>query len=104
MWIIDAEIVIDIVNCKQTFEGIYQFSYEQDYGGGGICNNTNSLITACQLPGSPYVDNQVFYMNWGRCANVQGTSNKGKRKIFVILEILHELPSTQDCEIVFFNH
>ncbi|KAJ8306456.1 hypothetical protein KUTeg_017001 [Tegillarca granosa] len=58
------------INCITTFEGVYQFSYEVDVGGGGICNNPKSQIKACQDPGSPYVDNQVFRMTYAKCADV----------------------------------
>ncbi|XP_064605817.1 uncharacterized protein LOC135470711 [Liolophura sinensis] len=58
------------VNCKRTFEGVYHFSYEKQEGQGGICETQDSTIYACQLPGSPYVDNQVFYLNYGKCRDV----------------------------------
>ncbi|KAK2170127.1 hypothetical protein LSH36_4g10029 [Paralvinella palmiformis] len=67
------------VNCKNTFEGVFQFSYEWDVGGGGICDNENSLIVACQEPGSPYVDNEVFTMEFAKCPEVQSSVNKGIR-------------------------
>lgn len=69
---------LEIVNCKQSFEGVFQFSYEVDFGGGGICDNPNSIIKACQEPGSPYVDNQVFQMDFARCSDVTSSSNKSK--------------------------
>ena len=69
---------MDTVNCKQTFEGVFQFSYEVDVGGGGICDTDQSVIVACQEPGSPYVDNQVFNMNFGKCLDVTGSSNQSK--------------------------
>ncbi|KAK3088306.1 hypothetical protein FSP39_017300 [Pinctada imbricata] len=65
-----------IVNCITTFEGVYQFSYEVDEGGGGICNNPNSQIKACQDPGSPYVDNQVFRMTYQKCETVSTSKNE----------------------------
>ena len=60
----------DVINCKTTFEGTYHFTYEVDIGGGGICDSSKSVIKACQEPGSSYVDNQVFYMNFSKCADV----------------------------------
>jgi len=33
-------INLKTVNCKMTWEGTYSFTYEVDYGGGGICNST----------------------------------------------------------------
>ncbi|XP_013403139.1 uncharacterized protein LOC106168567 [Lingula anatina] len=55
------------VNCRTTFEGVFQFTYEYDVGGGGICNSPSSIITACQLPGSVYYDNQAFDMVYAVC-------------------------------------
>ena len=60
------------LNCITTIEGVYQFSYE--VGGsmsrGGICNSSNSIISACQDPGSAYVDNKYFQMNYTKCRDV----------------------------------
>ena len=74
--ILASEKTMEIVNCKTTFEGMFHFSYEVDYGGGGICDSTRSSIIACQEPGSPYVDNQVFYMNYGKCPAIGSSENK----------------------------
>ncbi|XP_050400479.1 uncharacterized protein LOC126817508 [Patella vulgata] len=68
---------IQTVNCISTFEGVYQFTYEVNTGGGGICNSEESTLEACQDPGSEYVDNEVFLMNYGKCPDVQ-TSKKQK--------------------------
>ncbi|KAK7100147.1 uncharacterized protein [Littorina saxatilis] len=59
------------VNCITTFEGVYQFTYEVAWGGGGICDNLDSQVKACQDPGSAYVDNEVFFMTYARCWDVQ---------------------------------
>ena len=59
------------VNCITTFEGVYQFTYEVSWGGGGICDTQDSQVKACQDPGSAYVDNEVFFMTYSRCAEVQ---------------------------------
>ena len=64
-----------VVNCKNTFEGVYHFTYEWDLGGGGICDSDRSNVIACQEPGSPYVDNEVFYMNYGKCPEVSTSAN-----------------------------
>lgn len=60
------------LNCITTIEGVYQFSYE--VGGstslGGICNEPRSRIEACQDPGSAYVDNRMFLMNYAKCRDV----------------------------------
>ena len=69
---------LEVVNCKNTFEGVYQFSYEIDYGGGGICNSANSHVIACQEPGSQYVDNQIFQMNFAKCPDVGSSRNNSK--------------------------
>ena len=69
---------MDTVNCKQTFEGVYSFTYEVDQAGGGICDSDQSVIVACQEPGSPYVDNQVFNMNFGKCPEVSSSSNQSE--------------------------
>lgn len=67
------------VNCITTMEGMYQFTYE--VGGsisrGGICNNSNSMIAACQDPGSAYVDNKYFQMNYSRCHDVSTSKDQG---------------------------
>ena len=52
-------------------------SCEKDVGGGGICDADNSQIVACQEPGSPYVDNEVFTMSFGKCPEVQSSRNLG---------------------------
>ena len=72
------EKTLETVNCKQTFEGVFQFSYEVNDGGGGICDNDYSRIIACQEPGSPYVDNQVFEMNTAICTVVSQSLNQRK--------------------------
>ena len=66
------------INCKSTFEGTYHFTYEIDFGGGGICDSSRSYIQACQEPGSPYVDNQVFKMNFAKCLDVTISINDSK--------------------------
>ena len=66
------------VNCISTFEGVYQFTYEVKLGGGGICDNSESQIRACQDPGSKYVDNQVFRMIFAKCRDVSTSYNKRK--------------------------
>jgi len=66
------------VNCKVTWEGTYQFTYEVDYGGGGICNSSGSAVVACQEPGSVYVDNQVFTMYFGKCPVVSTSVNQSE--------------------------
>eukprot|EP00105_Crassostrea_gigas_P002310 XP_011414794.2 PREDICTED: uncharacterized protein LOC105319083 [Crassostrea gigas] len=67
------------VNCATTFEGAYQFSYEEDSGSGGICNHPDSQIKACQDPGSRYIDNEVFYMTYRKCLDVPMSRNASKR-------------------------
>lgn len=64
------------INCIATFEGVFQFTYEVNYGGGGICDNPDSQIQACQDPGSAYIDNQVFRMRYSRCRDVATSLNK----------------------------
>ena len=46
-----SEDEYETVNCKNTFEGVYNFTYEMQEGGGGICAHPNSIIVACQEPG-----------------------------------------------------
>ncbi|KAH3847544.1 hypothetical protein DPMN_089869, partial [Dreissena polymorpha] len=64
------------INCISTFEGVYQFTYEVNYGGGGICDSPNNIIQACQDPGSSYIDNQVFRMTYAVCRDVSTSFNK----------------------------
>lgn len=56
------------VNCKNTFEGIFHFTYEQQ-NSEGICNNPENRITACQEPGSAFKDNDVFRQVFRKCSN-----------------------------------
>lgn len=67
---------LEKINCVTTFEGVYQFSYEVDTGGGGICNHPDSQIKACQEPGSQYVDNEVFVMTYRKCLDVSTSKNE----------------------------
>ena len=71
-------MTIATVNCKNTVEGVFHFTYEMDIGGGGICNSERSMIIACQEPGSIYVDNQVFLMNFGKCPQVSTSYQRSK--------------------------
>ena len=81
----------DVVNCKTTFEGIYHFTYEVDLAGGGICDSPKSVIKACQEPGSRYVDNQVFFMNFSKCADVSSSVNESRFLFKVILFLQNRL-------------
>ena len=65
-----AGIEVQTVNCRDTIQGCYHFTYEVEFGGGSICDSPNSVVTACQQPGSVYVDNQVFDMQFGVCPDV----------------------------------
>lgn len=67
------------VNCESMFKGLYQFSYEVEQGDGGICDNPDNQIKACQDPGSRYVDNEVFSMTYGSCPNVLTSRDKNLR-------------------------
>ena len=66
------------MSCKASFEGIYHFTYEISAGGGGICDHHDSFIIACQLPGSQYIDNEVFKMDFGTCPHVIFDATDGK--------------------------
>ncbi|XP_046543445.1 uncharacterized protein LOC124253673 [Haliotis rubra] len=63
-------MTIQTVNCIDTWEGVFQFTYEVNWGGGGICDTPGSTIQACQDPGSAYVDNEVFLMYYDKCRAV----------------------------------
>ena len=66
------------MNCKTTFEGVFKFTYEMNEGGGAECDSPQSLITACQEPGSPYVGNERLTMKFGKCPEVSSSYKKGK--------------------------
>ena len=66
------------VNCINTFEGSYNFTYEFDEGGGGVCQSPQNFLEACQEPGSMYVDNTRFKMNFGKCEGIATSMNKCK--------------------------
>ena len=61
------------MNCKNTFEGVFQFNYEwQD--NEGICDNSENRIVACQLPGSPGLDDNVrFTQQYKKCPGNQAS-------------------------------
>lgn len=65
------------VNCKNTFEGYFHFSYEQQ-DNEGICDNVENRILACQEPGSPYKDNEVFLQEFRKCPGNAGSERKCK--------------------------
>jgi len=54
------------VNCKNTFEGAFQFHYERA-DNEGICNNPENRILACQSPGSSFKDNFVVKQTFSKC-------------------------------------
>ena len=70
------------VDCATTFSGRYQFSYEISEGMGGVCNTTDNTIMACLEPGSAYVDNQVFMMNYGKCDDAASITPYTKCKFY----------------------
>lgn len=76
------------VNCITTFEGVYQFTYEVAWGGGGICDNLDSQVKACQDPGSAYVDNEVFFMTYARCWDVQTSMSQSEYCVYMLLSLV----------------
>ena len=62
-------------------EGQYQFAYEMDMGGGGVCNATGNTINTCAQPGDAYVDNQVFNMTFTICKDVWASFHLSKSNI-----------------------
>jgi hypothetical protein len=54
-------------------------------GGGGICDSDDSILIACQEPGSPYVDNEVFTMDFAKCPAVQSSANLGWYILQIVL-------------------
>lgn len=83
------------VNCITTWEGMYRFTYEVDVGGG-ICDSPDNVLTACQDPGSSYVDNRVFSMNFARCPGIQTSFQERKNTLFSCttkIKSLHNLYS-----------
>ncbi|XP_061179601.1 uncharacterized protein LOC133188239 [Saccostrea echinata] len=67
------------VNCEVMFKGLYQFSYELSEWGGGVCDNPDNQIKACQEPGSPYINNEVFFMTYARCPNALASKDEKLR-------------------------
>ncbi|XP_055999741.1 uncharacterized protein LOC130047955 [Ostrea edulis] len=69
------------MNCNDilVFDGIYQFSYEMEYRDDGVCNSSKSQIEACQVDGSPYVDNEVFHITYDSCPGVSTPRHKKVR-------------------------
>ncbi|CAL1544749.1 unnamed protein product [Lymnaea stagnalis] len=63
--------VSPVMNCIASIEGLFQFSYEINEKGGGICNNSENILEACQTPGSPNYDNKDFLMRFRVCPDVQ---------------------------------
>ncbi|KAI8773700.1 uncharacterized protein LOC106065122 isoform X1 [Biomphalaria glabrata] len=61
------------MDCIASFEGLYQFTYEINEKGGGICNNSESILEACQTPGSPNYDNKDFTMKYRDCPDIQSS-------------------------------
>ena len=47
-------------------------------GGWRECDNRNSIIKACQSPGSPYLDNQVFTMVFASCPDIPASVDTGQ--------------------------
>lgn len=68
------------MNCNDilVFDGIYQFSYEMEYRDDGVCNSSKSQIEACQVDGSPYVDNEVFHITYDSCPGVSTPRHKSE--------------------------
>lgn len=58
------------VDCISSIEGLFQFSYEVMESGGGICNNSESTLEACQIPGSPNYDNKDLRMHYKACKDI----------------------------------
>lgn len=64
------------IACESIFSGVYHFTYEVNYGDGGICNDPNNEISACLDPDSVFVDNEVFYMRYAKCEDVPVSIDK----------------------------
>ena len=77
-----------MVNCINTFEGSYNFTYEIDEGGGGICSSPMNFLEACQEPGSMYADNYIFKMNFGQCEGIGTSRSRSKFMSRVIVGLL----------------
>ncbi|XP_005095832.1 uncharacterized protein LOC101854563 [Aplysia californica] len=67
------------LNCIDSIEGTFQFSYEIGGGGGGICNHSQNVLDACQVPGSPNYDNLAFSMSFKKCPAQQNSFNRDTR-------------------------
>lgn len=80
-------VTLQTVNCKTTWEGTFHFTYEVDYGGGGICDSPGSAVVACQEPGSVYVDNQVFSLYFGKCLDVTTSTNSSRLALSAFCDV-----------------
>ncbi|XP_022916036.1 uncharacterized protein [Onthophagus taurus] len=62
------------VNCRSSFEGLYNFGYQNTFKFTGECRHPDALIKSCQTPGSQFlIANQKFNITYRQCKGMTGT-------------------------------
>lgn len=63
-------------NCRSSLEGRWRFAYLNQQKFTGECSNSGSKITACQMPGSQFLNiNQRFLVEYKACNGMRETQD-----------------------------
>jgi hypothetical protein len=53
------------INCRSSFEGVWHFTYKNQYRFTGECNHPEARLQSCQVPGSQFlIQNQKFNITY----------------------------------------
>ncbi|XP_065201413.1 uncharacterized protein LOC135832217 [Planococcus citri] len=64
------------VNCRSSFEGVWQFAYQNRFRFAGECNSPDAQIRSCQAAGTQFlITNQKFNITYQKCDGMSGTSH-----------------------------